>query len=146
MEKARYHALTIANYVIEYSIQKNFSISNLKLQKVLYFIQAQFLVNQNRPCFKERIEAWSFGPVVPQVYYEYKFFGSADINYLTNKVQETTSSEDEKLIKSIVDECSDYSASQLVRITHNQAPWKDAFVLYQNNVISSESIKKYFSE
>ena len=63
-----YSVLDVAKYVIFYSNEKKYDISNLKLQKILYFIQAEFLVSENEPCFYEEIEAWNFGPVVPEVY------------------------------------------------------------------------------
>lgn len=65
---------------------------------------------------------------------------------MQKNIQENISSDDKKLIESMVKECAPYSASQLVRITHNQLPWKEAFVEYQNNPISAASIKKFFSE
>jgi len=55
------------------------SVSNLKLQKILYFIQAEFLVVKGIPCFEEEIIAWGFGPVVLEVYHEYKVYGAAGI-------------------------------------------------------------------
>ena len=74
-----YNVLDICRHVINFSNDKDYGISNLKLQKVLYFIQAYFLISTNEKCFKERIEAWDFGPVVPEAYREYKQFGSGDI-------------------------------------------------------------------
>lgn len=71
-----YSVLDVARYVIARSNRAG-AISNLKLQKVLYFIQAEFLVVQNTPCFAEQIEAWDFGPVVPMVYYRYRIYGGA---------------------------------------------------------------------
>ena len=61
-----YNVLDICRYVIKYSNEKKYGVSNLKLQKLLYFIQAYFIIknNDNAPCFKEKIEAWNFGPVV----------------------------------------------------------------------------------
>ena len=41
-----YQISTVANYIIQYAITNKLSLSNLKLQKVLYFVQAQFLVNK----------------------------------------------------------------------------------------------------
>lgn len=54
------NALDVARYVINYSNEKEYGISNLKLQKVLYFIQACYLISdlEQGPCFSERIEAW----------------------------------------------------------------------------------------
>lgn len=31
------------------------------------------------PCFKQVIEAWDFGPVVPEAYHKFKQHGSGDI-------------------------------------------------------------------
>lgn len=63
-----YDVLDIARYVIKYSNDRDYGVSNLKLQKILYFIQAYFLIQTNSPCFKEGIETWDFVPVVPAVY------------------------------------------------------------------------------
>ena len=76
-----YKVLDVCRHVINYSNEHDYGISNLKLQKVLYFIQAYFLTKKkdHTPCFDEKIEAWDFGPVVPEAYHEYKQYGSGDI-------------------------------------------------------------------
>ena len=76
-----YNVLDVCRHVINYSNENDYGISNLKLQKVLYFIQAYFVTNKkdHAPCFDEKIEAWDFGPVVPEAYHEYKQYGSGDI-------------------------------------------------------------------
>ena len=83
---AGYNVLDVSRYVIDYSNRKEYGISNLKLQKVLYFIQAYFLTNEKNgtPCFRERIEAWDFGPVVPEAYREYRQYGSCNIPTTTS--------------------------------------------------------------
>ncbi len=142
-----YRALSVARYIIERCHSKNRSISNLKLQKILYFVQAEFLVSRGHPCFAEQIEAWDFGPVVPEVYQKYKIFGSSNIPVFgrpTNAV--VIRNDDQEIINDIVDECARYSASALVDITHHQLPWLDAYVPGYNNVISQSSIKNYFTE
>ena len=40
-------------------------MSNLKLQKLVYYAQGFALVLLEKPLFPERIEAWIHGPVVP---------------------------------------------------------------------------------
>lgn len=50
------------------------------------------------------------------------------------------------MINSVIDKFADYSATDLVTITHNQAPWKNAYVTYSNNSISNESLRRYFNE
>lgn len=75
-----YNALTVAKYIIKRCNDTNRIISNLKLQKLLYFVQAEFLVTTTHACFPEEIEAWDFGPVVPEVYHRYKAYSSIKIN------------------------------------------------------------------
>ena len=53
-----YNVLEICSYIINYSNEKEYDISNLKLQKLLYFIQVYFLIKNDEPYFEERIEAW----------------------------------------------------------------------------------------
>lgn len=154
-----YEALLIARFAINYSNKKEYGISNLKLQKILYFIQAYFLITVNKPCFSDSIEAWDFGPVVPVVYHEFKQFGSGNIpkidsyfmgNIFDVKVKKFDDSSiddcDKRNIESVIDEFKDFSATDLVKLTHSQDPWKNAYVPFANNVITNESIKEFFND
>lgn len=142
-----YSALVVARYIIKRCNELNRPISNLKLQKLLYFVQAEFLVGEGSACFPEEIEAWDFGPVVPEVYHRYKAYGSASIPYLAGAERvRRICTEDKEIINGIVDEGSLYTANQLVEITHNQAPWREAYMPYRSNIISKEAILNYFKE
>lgn len=154
-----YKVLDVCRYIINYSNEKRYGISNLKLQKLLYFVQAFFIITPPYGiCFKESIEAWDFGPVVPEAYHEYKQYGSGNIppiksyfvfsdSYWVQEVPYNANIiavDDQEKINQIIDMFSNYSATDLVRITHNQAPWKKAYAPNQNNIISIDSIKGYF--
>lgn len=158
-----YPVLDVCRHVINYSNEHDYGISNLKLQKILYFIQAYFLANDETQtsCFDERIEAWDFGPVVPIAYREYKQYGSGDIptveSYImfneddiwkSNRVEfhdTTITDKDKERIDRVVDMFSDYSATDLVSLTHKQSPWLDAYAPYKNNEITTDAIKEYFN-
>lgn len=73
-----YSALDIAKYIIDKCTREKHPISNLQLQKILYYIQREFL-QQGIQAFSEEIEAWQFGPVVPEVYKQYCGFGALPI-------------------------------------------------------------------
>lgn len=141
-----YSALSVARYIIARCNLKWQTISNLKLQKILYFVQAEFLVSQNQPCFCERIEAWDFGPVVPEVYRYYKVYGSASIPSVDNENYCPFNTADKNLADGIIDTCAKYSASTLVEITHRQSPWLTAYHRHGSAVISNESIQSFFQE
>lgn len=83
-----YKVLDVCRYIINYSNREDYGVSNLKLQKLLYFIQVYFLMNSedHQPCFSEKIEAWDFGPVVPVAYREYKQYGSTDIPFVDSYI------------------------------------------------------------
>lgn len=139
-----YSALDVAKYVINHEHSMNREISNLRLQKLLYFVQAKVLMETGEPCFEDEMQAWAFGPVIPVVYYQYKIFGGMDIT--TEDVVPTLSKKISSYIEGILDECSKYPTFQLVDITHTQDPWKNARAKGDKSVITIESIKKYFKK
>lgn len=147
-----YNALSVAHYIVNYCNGHSQGISNLKLQKILYFVQAEFLVSTSNhtPCFSDRIEAWDFGPVVPNVYHQYKIYGGAIIPTIPNdpfqQFYQTIADDDKKRINGIIQQTSNYTASQLVQITHNQSPWKSVYCQGLNNEITNDSILRYFQE
>lgn len=141
-----YDALKVAEYVIKYSTLKGTPVSNLRLQKVLYFIQAEFMVSTNNVCFNDKIEAWDLGPVVPTVYRKYKIFGASSIPVDNKDNENVIKNKDVKMINETIDNCNKYSTSTLVEITHNQDPWIKARGSYLSKVISPKSLYEYFKE
>ena len=139
-----YQARDIAEYIIYREASQGRTVSNLRLQKLLYFVQAQFIVQKDAPCFTERMEAWDFGPVVPEVYRAYKFYGSNAIPY--SKTNFNISKTDMMLIDIMLDHCGQYSTSTLVDMTHAQTPWKSAYQNPFDNEITLRSMFHYFRE
>ena len=66
-------AYTVAKDIVKLAQKHNESVSNLKMQKLLYYAQAWYMVNNNGTVlFDDVIEARKFGPVVPSVYEKFK--------------------------------------------------------------------------
>lgn len=75
-----YTAMQIAQYVIDKCTIEEYAISNLQLQKILFYLQKAALNKSiNNPIFCEDFVAWQFGPVIEEVYYNYCGFGSMPI-------------------------------------------------------------------
>lgn len=158
-----YKVIDVCRHVINYSNEQDYGVSNLKLQKLLYFIQAYFLTNKkdNTPCFDEKIEAWDFGPVVPEAYRQYKQYGSGDIPIIKSYIlfdeddiwnskrvgftDNIVKDEDKSLIDKVIDKFADYSATDLVSLTHRQSPWIEAYAPHQTNEITIDAIREYFN-
>lgn len=122
-----YPALDVAKYVISYSSENNKAISNLKLQKLLYFLWIDFFKETHKWLFDDMIYAWQLGPVVPDVYFEFCSYAGLPIN----KTFETNIDHNDKnKINNIVDRYIDNSAYNLVNRTHESGkPWS---IIYNN--------------
>jgi uncharacterized phage-associated protein len=147
-KKAAYSAENVAKYLVYLASRdlvgdnnEREGVTNLKLQKVLYFAQAYFLAKLGRPLFDDRIEAWKYGPVIPSVYRKYRENGSNPIILAEDK--STIEAEDKEVLNKIWNTFGEYSARKLVDITHAHTPWKEA---YENadKVISHKSLKEYY--
>lgn len=66
-----YEVLDIAKYIVQKSNEDGHPVSNLQLQKILFYIQREFLQRFKIALFWEDFEAWQFGPVVPVIYRRY---------------------------------------------------------------------------
>lgn len=66
-----YEVLNIAKYIVQRSNEDGYPVSNLQLQKILFYSQREFLRKSGKPLFMEEFEAWQFGPVVPSIYRRY---------------------------------------------------------------------------
>lgn len=141
-------AISVAEFIAMYSNRKGYQMNNLKLQKVLYFVQAEFLVRTNgmKPCFKDKIEAWDFGPVVPVVYHLYSFWGNMQIPYFGYEGVDDIPMEEKKVIRDVVDFCDKYSGTELLKIVQNQSPWKCAYGRGKHTEVTNDSIYEYFKE
>jgi uncharacterized phage-associated protein len=118
------------------------SISNLKLQKLLYYAQGFHLAAYDEPLFPENIEAWAHGPVVPVVYYQLKHFGANPVE-LPQDVDFDAIFGDQK--KELLDEVyavyGQFSAAALRNMSHNESPWKQT---PQGDTISHDLMRDYF--
>ena len=141
-ENVAKHFIYLASQVFVGDNKEREGITNLKLQKILYFAQAYYLAKLSRPLFSEKIEAWEYGPVVPVVYDLYKKNGNGTI--LLEKDEASISVEDKENLKRIWDLFGGYSAGRLVDIAHAHSPWREAYNS-EDKTISHKSIGEYYT-
>lgn len=110
-----YSAMQIADFIIDYCTKINDPVSNLRLQKLLYFAWVEFYKATERYLFSDKIFAWQLGPVVPEVYYEYCVYGGRPI-YLYCETE--INDEDSAILKEIIDEKRLVPVGKLVERTH----------------------------
>lgn len=148
MKKGKYTSFDIAEWFLWYNNKVIMAdsdadyISNLKLQKLLYYAQGSFLAIKDQLLFDEDLLAWEHGPVVSEVYQKYKKYHSSGIPF-DEEYKNNITKEDESLLKEVYRVFGKYSAWGLREMTHNETPWKET---KRNGVISVESIKEYFKK
>jgi uncharacterized phage-associated protein len=144
-----YSAETIAKWFVAWAQAEEDEISNLKLQKLLYYAQGHHLAESRGPLFNEGIEAWSHGPVVPGVWRTYKDFGSdsillADADAFTWKDVDFATSE---FLSRVWNTYGGFSAGRLRAMTHEERPWKLNFRAGDlGTAIPTRELESYFRQ
>lgn len=112
-------------------------VSPMKLQKLMYYCYVWQLVADDKK-FSASFEAWTHGPVEPEIYKEYKDFGKKPVS-----VSQAPKLND-PLLDFIMDSYAVYSAIELSKTTHLESPWKK----YKNtgDVIPDEELITYYSQ
>lgn len=132
-----YTASTVAKWFIAYAEADEADLSNLKLQKLLYYAQGHYLAEYGSPLFDDAIQAWAHGPVVPAVYHEYKHCGSGDIQlgdgdpFLFEDIDSATSD----FLARVWNTYGEFAAWRLRDMTHNEKPWRLTFDLEKKHTV-----------
>ncbi len=122
-----YNAMAIANYIITRCYEKGKPISNLQLQKILYFTWVDYFKETNKTLFGDNMCAWQFGPVVPEVYDEYCAYGGIPINI---KCETEILPKDRTILDEIIDRYDEVPVNLLVERTHQKGSAWDT--IYQD--------------
>lgn len=142
-------AKQVADYFLYRANDAEEPITNLKLQKLLYYAQGYYLATQDDLLFDDEIQAWAHGPVVPNVYHTYKHFRWKPISRAVSKP--TIKESIVEFLDLIIETFLPKDAYKLELMTHQETPWvnarsglpKDAFCI---NTISTEDMNVYFSK
>lgn len=118
------------------------NITNLKLQKLLYYQQGYHLAAFNTPLFDADVEAWIYGPVVPIVYDYYQQYGATTLPVEPDVV--TLEDKEESLFYQVFDAYREFSAIGLMNKTHAEAPWMSVHPHNRGSVIPLNTMKSFF--
>lgn len=116
-------------------------ITPLKLQKLLYYVQGISLCIFGKKAFSEKIKAWSYGPVVEEIYHKYKANHNKELEIID--YNENISQGLLKIIEEVIFSYGRIEANNLIDFTHEEDPWKNT---RRNCEITLDKIKEYFSK
>lgn len=142
---SKVNSVELAKYIVCKMEERGEKINHLKLQKLLYYVQAWHLVYSDEPIIDEEFEAWLHGPVLRSVWNFYREF-SIMLDILPCMEYEVNlTKEQEEIISDVLDEYGNKSGYYLECLTHEEKPWREARRKGENTQISKESIKKFYS-
>ena len=141
--------------VISYIFKKVDEITPLALQKILYYVQALYIVKYNKRLFEENCQAWVHGPVYKDVYMMFRDFKYNPIDdnrfaYLEEKYI-NLSEEIKEVVNLVLETFGRYSGKVLENITHKEEPWINAREgCFEDELCNEEillsDIEKYFTK
>lgn len=137
-----YSAFDIANYfLVMADDDAGELLSNLKLQKLLYYAQGAYLALKGEPLFNERILAWTHGPVVAKVYYKYQEYENNGIPAPDKSTLVEIDAETREILNEVFTVYGQFSAWKLRDLTHEEPPWKET---QNGEEITHQRLKTYF--
>ena len=150
MQMSEYTPHTIAHWFLcNIDREAGDSITHLKLQKLVYYAQAWSMVLLEKELFSEDFQAWAHGPVAPSLFQTYR--GSGWEALAAPDECPKIKDEYKEVLKDVLATYGQKSAKYLERLTHSEAPWKDARgglapEEYSQEPISKASIIKYYDK
>lgn len=156
MPKFRSHFI-VSNYFLAIANETGTYMSNLKLQKLVYFFQAWYYAYKKETLFDSQFQAWVHGPVIPELYHNYKSFGynpiivdrlgEDEIKYFKSKLEE----EELIFLKQIEEFYMPKTGYELETLSHSDDPWIIARKGIPDDqpseeIITLESIHDYYSK
>lgn len=116
-----YTAQQIADYIVWSAHESGSFISNLKLQKILYYVQGWHLAIFRSPLFAERFQAWIHGPVIPELYERYKKHSWRNIDEEVARPDLDAATDD--FLEEVLDEYGSLDARELEYLARREEPW-----------------------
>ena len=125
------------------SERSQWTLSNLKLQKILYIAHMFYLGRTNgEPLVRGAFEAWDYGPVHPNVYHKVKIFGSDPVENIFHDVADMAKGPEKEILDEALESLDGFGPGQLVHVTHREGgAWEKNYIPgVRNCIISNKDI------
>lgn len=134
--------------VAKYILEKEGTMSTMKLQKLCYYCQAWSLVWDDKALFNEEFHAWANGPVCKELFYKTQGRYSVSANDESGDSANLTSDQKDTIV-TVLNYYASHDAQWLSQLTHMEEPWKKArdgvpAGVGCDRVISKESMAEYY--
>lgn len=148
---AMYDARSVANELLRIAKSRGLALTNMQVQKIVYIAHGYSLAILHRSLVRQTIEAWRYGPVIPDLYHALRRYGAGIVNepipiINMDKLTET----DRKLLATVLDAYGRFSGPQLSTMTHRDGtPWREVYqpnASFNNDIIQPQLIERHYTE
>lgn len=130
-----YDCRTVANAFLYIASEEDRSLTNMHLQKLIYFAHGYYMAIMNEPLIEETIEAWKHGPVIRGLYHDLKGYGGDAIDSYFKSISTSgaptiriVNESDLQFLRSVYDALREYGARELSQLTHAaDSPWRAVY-------------------
>lgn len=146
-----YSSKAVANEFIRLAKDNDKQLTQMHIHKLIYFAHAAFLVLHHRPLVQEEFQAWPFGPVLVNLYREFKDFGKNPINRFAETyggikpqidIDDTNALD---VVRRIWEQFKGYEGWELSKFTHIKgSPWDVNFEEGKSNTIPNNDILNFY--
>lgn len=143
-----YSSFDISKKILELADQEGRQLSPMKLIKLVYIMHGWHLGIKGVPLINDTIQAWKYGPVIPELYHVIKRFGteSVDPQLIDLYSKKTLTAETADFVESLWPSYKEMSAIELSALTHiDGSPWSETYSGEYYRPISNETIQNYYS-
>lgn len=136
-------ARTIAKHIVAKSIEAGRPATNLRLQRLLYFVQGISYQVNGTPAFIDDFEAWTYGPAIRDVYKKYSSRGTMKLPYEDLDGLDIDPST-KRIVDGVVDGLRHIDTHTLIKVVCEQEPWASCVSTVGTRVIDKSVIEKFF--
>jgi len=145
-----YNCFDIAKQFLKYANEEGVGLEPMKLLKLTYIAHGWYLGFYDKPLIKNSIQAWKFGPVIPELYHVTKRFGyrSVDLETVELYSENKLNDNDQNFLHAIWNTYKKYSGLELSSKTHmDNTPWAETFDPDRfHKIIHNETIKRHYKK
>ncbi|MBA5725485.1 Panacea domain-containing protein [Bombella favorum] len=119
---------TVANRFLELASDHDMQLTPMKLLKLVYLAHGWMLGTHRVPLIRNRIEAWMYGPVVPELYEQIRHYKRNPVTTTLQAPTETLSPQMREVINRVFDTYKGMSGPELSTLTHlPNTPWEQIY-------------------
>jgi putative zinc finger/helix-turn-helix YgiT family protein len=128
--------LEISKYIIN-----KIEVTNMSLQKILYYVQMFYMTFFDKHAFNSKCSAWDYGPVFGLIYYKYKSFCRSILTE-DDEINDIENKDLKKVVDYVIKYFGCYNGHILREFTHNEKPWLDSYQTV-DKIIEKSEIKNF---